>query len=523
MSSVSFHPVNPYERQLIDSLPIDVLINLTTDQGGQKRNKSSPASAPSRSGHRLRLNLYEARDLPGVSWFSDKSDTYVTIALQGTKNRVSSRIVKETVNPTYNEAWDFQLSENPLNDVMLIIVHAHHSITSDQFLGRIEVPLSMILSLPQARRLESCWLPLQPNLAQYAENKCKGSVRLGFEYFFDPNEQQIRFLQEQATALAMMDSRQRGPTALPAPMMPPIPYVRDLTPSQPAMRPPEAPAAARISPAQMLTATHSAGGASEPCPVCNLMVASSVVAAHVESHFSGASPSQPPAPTMSAPRPAPTTPASNSIQGPPPGYRLIYPIDQANASRLAAASMPPPAAAPMPVMFPPNPPAPMMIDPAAMPMPMPMPMPLPVPSRPVPPPPTADETGTGANQNAARSQTPSLDELEAQNLAEAIRQSEEMARDHARLAAAASVEMRPLRAQPPANITTSEVQLMADLTAAMQQRQTMQSTMTPSAPPFADGHYLLPARGNSVSSTVFYPTIPPPAGVMPLTAAAGNR
>lgn len=309
---------------MIDALPIDVLTTLTAADDSTSRNGGAIVS-----GHRMRVHLFEARDLPATTYFSsDRSDTYAILSLQASKSRVTSKIVRETRTPQYNEVWDFQLSCHPMEDVLHLALRANHSIGRDDFLGRIEVPLSMILSLPTPRKMLSCWFKLLPDSTQYFINDKRGSVRLGFEYFFDPSEGQLRFLSEQATALVMLDSRSMNksmmmapqphphpqPIAMPLPpsahpiavapsmaapgtspvMFPQPPIYPGAVPQWDASRytgqPPRLlvpvghPAATRVPPPSPI-----AGKAPlltpEACPVCGVAVAQQALQEHVDSHF----------------------------------------------------------------------------------------------------------------------------------------------------------------------------------------------------------------------------------------------
>lgn len=335
------HPrpkLSPDEQAMIDALPIDVLTTLTAAEDSTSRNGGAIVS-----GHRMRVHLFEARDLPATTYFSsDRSDTYAILSLQASKSRVTSKIVRETRTPQYNEVWDFQLSCHPMEDVLHISLRANHSIGRDDFLGRIEVPLSMILSLPTPRKMLSCWFKLLPDSTQYFVNDKRGSVRLGFEYFFDPSDGQLRFLSEQATALVMLDSRTTGvpmmmpahpqphlqqPSAMPLPPVHSVahPPMASVVPSalgtSPVMfpQPPVYPGAmpqwdaSRYNgqpprllvpvghPAATVTATRVppptpiAGktlSAPESCPVCCATVPQQALQEHVDAHFRQQQPQQ---------------------------------------------------------------------------------------------------------------------------------------------------------------------------------------------------------------------------------------
>ncbi|MDP2439674.1 MAG: hypothetical protein Q8P67_28325 [archaeon] len=482
-----FHPVNPFEQALIDSLPIEVLINVTNTMPNPKMKRAG--SLPERSGHRLRLHLYEARELPATTWFSkDKSDTYVSVGLQGTKTKVTSAIITETTHPTYNEAWDFHLSHDPLADVLSVTVHSRHSITSDDFLGRIEVPLSVILSMPAPRKLGSCWFPLLPKQSEYNyANPMKGSVRIGFEYFFDPSEAQLRLLQEQAMALNQLRASPAPLHSVPHPAPPTIhsvPYIAGsfTVAGSPPTASPASPAAAQLSrpshppphlqlPSQQQR-SQSLQSRSERCPVCNAEVTSDRLASHVESHF----------PEHATPSPTLSPAASPSPLPAPPGYRPVYPIN------LTASAQDPAFFSHLQPLQPQSAAAE---------------KPYPVPSRPVPPLPE---------------DTP--EDREAKDLAEAIRLSEEMAQRDQPQQQQQHFSAQPLRARPVADLSQQEAHLMNDLQSAIQRRTSDSSR--PSAPPLPPREVTAPlipssqSQSQSQSPPVASPQQPPQPRADPL-------
>ena len=491
MSKV-YQSVNPFEQSLIDSLPIEVLTNLTATIPPQPIASKGKETKLPHSGHRMRIRLFEARDLPRTAFFSHNlTDAYATLSLLGTQVAVTSEIVTKTVSPTWNKTWDFHLSLQPLNDVVSVRIFGHKSLAADRFLGRVEIPLALILSLPAPRRLESCWFRLLPEQTSFTDSPAAaGSVRMGFEYFFDPTDSQLRFLQEQATALALIDSRHHPASS----SLPPIGEITTVPLAFPSQVSPVAvaPAGYYLPPSASFSQTQSpvafpqqpphTAAFSQPAPVQPhpFMQPGAPYAqqgAPMPPQFSQFLVPLPPSP------PSPQRPASLSLQQQQPGLfsapSSLYPLSTAQppahtrapgqeacpvcAQEVSADAL----AAHVDAHFSAQVPSGVRVDrsssgPA-----------YPQPTRPVPPPP---EDGG---------------EQEARELAQALRQSEEMAQKEQQSMASMPryAPPLPLRAPQAPSLSSTEANLMEDLQASIQRRATVDQPLPlvplpPTAPRF---------------------------------------
>lgn len=513
--------ISEQDRALLGSLPIEVLASLTagtTDTGVTPSTEKGDA-VTGRSGHRMRVRLLEATGLPATTYFAtNKSDTYAILGLQGSKTRVTSRVVRETTTPIYNEAWDFHLSPRPQEDILYLTLYACHTIGRDDFLGRVEVPLCMVLAMPPPRKLE-CWFKLLPESSNFYVNDKTGSIRLGFEYFFDPSEGQLALLRHQALAFAQIDaSRGRLPSApfAPSAIPPPLPssvsysppsvpfggypgYPSEQLTAYPApapLSPSASPFAPQPYPTAPLTAQppplSSSSEPQEPCPVCNQAIATSKLAAHVEAHF----PSQPS-------RGGQPQSQQSQLQQQPEGKTIIPPPARYQPT------IPAPGSGPYPLGYPPMAAAgPASIPPYSFPQP---PTPLPSPAFPLPlsattpppPPPTYASLrmppGSSLPERHPHPDSAALSELEARELAQALRESEE--------AAGKTAEQRPPAAALDPNLTQHEAQLMESLSQRLaQSEQAPIHEASPAGGSIMAGWNPAPAQ-RVVPSAALYPSV----------------
>jgi C2 domain len=266
-----------------------------------------------KSGHGLRVNVIEARDIRPTTYFAtDKSDSYAEVSLLGERAFARTTTIRDTLNPQFGEHFNLRLSLAPMNDVVDVTLKGVHSVGRDDFIGRVIVPVSLILKL-QGTKTESCWLKLLPGNASFqggAGRHVTGSIRLGFEYFFEPNDAQRAFLAEQQMGVALAESRRSAgiaPDAAPAvrqqqQQQQEQQQHRDMAmamslrqqqqqqrrpPSTVGMGSPPAPGIHYRAP--MPQQPRQPGSA---CPVCSVVFASSALAAHVDSHFPQQQPQQ---------------------------------------------------------------------------------------------------------------------------------------------------------------------------------------------------------------------------------------
>ncbi|XP_025047155.1 extended synaptotagmin-1 [Alligator sinensis] len=106
----------------------------------------------------VRIHLLEAEDLVAKDNFMGglvrgKSDPYARVRLAGRAFR--SRVIREQLNPRWNEVYEVIVNEVPGQDVEFDLFDK--DIDKDDFLGRCKVPLSQLLRT----RFMDEWLPLE--------------------------------------------------------------------------------------------------------------------------------------------------------------------------------------------------------------------------------------------------------------------------------------------------------------------------------------------------------------------------
>ncbi|XP_062453464.1 extended synaptotagmin-1 [Rhea pennata] len=127
---------------------------------GSSAERPSKASPDPQFGteHVLRIHLLEAENLIAKDNFlkgmvRGKSDPYAKVRVAGKVFR--SRVVKEELNPRWNEVYEVVVDSVPGQDVEFDLFDK--DIDKDDFLGRCKVPLRRVLS----SRVVDEWLPLE--------------------------------------------------------------------------------------------------------------------------------------------------------------------------------------------------------------------------------------------------------------------------------------------------------------------------------------------------------------------------
>ncbi|XP_033927514.1 extended synaptotagmin-1 [Melopsittacus undulatus] len=108
--------------------------------------------------HVLRVHLLEAEALVAKDRFlrgalRGRSDPYVRVRAAGARFR--SRVMREELNPRWNEAYEAIVTDIPGQDVEFELFDK--DLDEDDFLGRCKVPLQQVLS----SRVVDEWLPLE--------------------------------------------------------------------------------------------------------------------------------------------------------------------------------------------------------------------------------------------------------------------------------------------------------------------------------------------------------------------------
>jgi len=103
---------------------------------------------------RVNVRVLEARGLR-PSDMNRSSDPYCELKIKGTTTSFRTRTVKHNVNPCWNEEFTF-FPKNPAYDILRIRVYDHDTLSRDDFLGEVQIPISQYMN--QGVRDE--WVPL---------------------------------------------------------------------------------------------------------------------------------------------------------------------------------------------------------------------------------------------------------------------------------------------------------------------------------------------------------------------------
>ncbi|XP_035662788.1 synaptotagmin-1-like isoform X1 [Branchiostoma floridae] len=110
--------------------------------------------------NQMRVGVLQAKDLPGMD-FSGTSDPYVTVKiLPEKKKRFETKVHRKTLNPTFNEYFNFKdLKFSELsNKIILFLIYDFDRFSRHDLIGEVSVPLS---SVDLARVVEE-WREIQP-------------------------------------------------------------------------------------------------------------------------------------------------------------------------------------------------------------------------------------------------------------------------------------------------------------------------------------------------------------------------
>ncbi|KAJ6848027.1 C2 and GRAM domain-containing protein [Iris pallida] len=119
---------------------------------------------------KLLIHVIEARDLPAMD-LNGLSDPYVRLQLG--KHRAKTRVVKESLNPIWDEKFSFRVGD--LGEELAISVMDEDKF-NDDFLGKLKVPLSKVMDA-DGLSLGTQWYQLQPKSTK-AKNKACGEICL---------------------------------------------------------------------------------------------------------------------------------------------------------------------------------------------------------------------------------------------------------------------------------------------------------------------------------------------------------
>lgn len=90
----------------------------------------------------LSVTVVSGEDLPAMD-MNGKSDPYVVVSLKKTKTKYKTRVVTESLNPVWNQTFDFVV-EDGLHDMLMLEVYDHDTFSRD-YMGRCILTLTKVL------------------------------------------------------------------------------------------------------------------------------------------------------------------------------------------------------------------------------------------------------------------------------------------------------------------------------------------------------------------------------------------
>lgn len=90
----------------------------------------------------LSVTVISGEDLPAMD-MNGKSDPYVILSLKKTKTKYKTRVVNESLNPIWNQTFDFVV-EDGLHDMLILEVYDHDTFRRD-YMGRCILTLTKVL------------------------------------------------------------------------------------------------------------------------------------------------------------------------------------------------------------------------------------------------------------------------------------------------------------------------------------------------------------------------------------------
>lgn len=90
----------------------------------------------------LSVTVISGEDLPAMD-MNGKSDPYVVLSLKKSKTKYKTRVVSESLNPVWNQTFDFVV-EDGLHDMLMLEVYDHDTFSRD-YMGRCILTLTKVL------------------------------------------------------------------------------------------------------------------------------------------------------------------------------------------------------------------------------------------------------------------------------------------------------------------------------------------------------------------------------------------
>jgi serine/threonine protein kinase len=118
---------------------------------------TATATVAQRSMGCLRVTIVAARNLIPMDK-GDTSDPFVTLKVQDKTRLYRSSVVKKSLDPTWNETFDFDISD-PKYDTLRFFVYDYDKYSTNDFLGECSLPCIAVINLGPDAEYDD-WLPL---------------------------------------------------------------------------------------------------------------------------------------------------------------------------------------------------------------------------------------------------------------------------------------------------------------------------------------------------------------------------
>jgi len=131
------------------------------------------------------IGVVEAKGIKSTSFFSNSSDSYCSITVKtdcekGARYTVlQTSVQKKTLNPRWNENFEFSVSPDPENDVIFLSMIAKQVVASDKIIGRVEIPISILATKPN--EIFDCWYKLLETKGNL-DLRTPGKIRLVLKF-----------------------------------------------------------------------------------------------------------------------------------------------------------------------------------------------------------------------------------------------------------------------------------------------------------------------------------------------------
>lgn len=112
------------------------------------------------------MKVIEARDIPAMD-LNGSSDPYVRLQLG--KQRSRTKVVKKSLNPTWDEEFIFKVDD--LNEELVVNVLDEDKYFNDDFVGYVTIPIARVFDA-RDKGFGNVWYALQPKNKKSKNKDC---------------------------------------------------------------------------------------------------------------------------------------------------------------------------------------------------------------------------------------------------------------------------------------------------------------------------------------------------------------